>query len=85
MDKSQITSNINFDYYWARINPKRTWPESIPTTPVPPTSMKERTATLWFMVFSEADDKFYGLFAPMVFHYIKKRETAAPPLPSCHS
>ena len=34
------------------------------------------------MVFSEADDKFYGLFAPMVFHYIKKRETAAPPLPS---
>ena len=33
------------------------------------------------MVFSEADDKFYGLFAPMVFHYIKKRETAAPPSP----
>ena len=65
----------------ARINPKRSWPESIPTTPVPPTSMKERTATLWFMVFSEADDKFYGLFAPMVFHYIKKRETAAPPSP----
>ena len=65
----------------ARINPKRSWPDSIPTTPVPPTSMKERTATLWFMVFSEADDKFYGLFAPMVFHYIKKRETAALPSP----
>ena len=62
-----------------RINPNQSWPDSIPTTPVPPTSMKERTATLWFMVFSEADDKFYGLFAPMVFHYIKKRETAAPP------
>ena len=30
----------------ARINPKRSRPDSIPTTPVPPTSMKERTATL---------------------------------------